>query len=86
MPAACRLGDPATHPGSIITSALRTRIIGVLAARMGDIYDCQQHGPNPIIGGSATVRIEGQRAARTGDPTECGALLIATQYEVTIGD
>lgn len=86
MPWACRLGDTATHPGAIATSASRTRIVGALAARMGDMYDCIEHGMNPIIGGSASVWIEGARAARTGDPTECGALLISGQYTVNIGD
>lgn len=85
MPPAIRLGDPASHPGAVISSAIRTRIVSVLAARQGDTFGCIEHGPNPIAGGSLTVRIEGRPAARHGDPTACTASLIATQSTVIIG-
>jgi uncharacterized Zn-binding protein involved in type VI secretion len=52
---------------------------------MGDTFDCMEHGPNPIVGGSATVFVESARQARHGDPTACGALLIATQSTVMVG-
>lgn len=77
---AATLGDGATHPGQIITSCSRHYANnGKLIARQGDIFDCQIHGPNPIVGNvSSKVTFEGPFSARHGSVTECGAIIIAT--------
>lgn len=77
-----RLGDTGTHGGVIITSAKRSTCEGPLVARVGDIYNCLIHGPNPIVTGSPQYTCEGALTARgngTGDSsvTACGALIIS---------
>lgn len=82
---AIRHGDLGSHGGPVTATASRTRIVGQLAARLGDPYACTTHPPNVIVEGSPTVRIEGQAAARQGDATDCGATLEASQQAVRIG-
>lgn len=74
---AARLGDAGSHGGQIITGSPVTFINGQKAARVGDIYDCPVHGPNPIVTGSPVWFIDGRKAARIGSMTECGATIIA---------
>lgn len=83
MPLVARLGDPGTHGGAVITSASRTKAEEILIARVGDIYGCPIHGPNPIVGGCVRTMCEGPilngpLIAFDGSPTACGATIIAT--------
>lgn len=77
MPLIIRLGDTSSHGGQVITAAQNTLAEGQRVARITDILDCPEHGPNPIIEGSANFLAEGQRVARHGDHTQCGAALIS---------
>jgi uncharacterized Zn-binding protein involved in type VI secretion len=79
---AARIGDEGSHGGFIITGSDVTSIDGRKAARIGDIYDCEIDGPNPIVTGSDVVIIDGKPAARIGSLTECGAVII-TGSDVT---
>jgi uncharacterized Zn-binding protein involved in type VI secretion len=73
------LGDPASHPGSIISSCSRHYANnGALIARQGDTFNCLIHGPNPIVGNvSPKVMVEGAMAARDGSVAACGAVIAA---------
>ena len=73
-----RLGDPGSHGGAIITSAAKTSAESKRIARIGDIYDCPRHGPNPIVSGAGTRTVEGAKVALDGSLTECGAVIQAT--------
>lgn len=79
MPAIVRLGDTGTHGGAVATAAPNWHCMGPRIARIGDIYACPIHGPNPIVEGSPTTQCEGEPIARHGDKTACGASLIAGQ-------
>ena len=76
-----RWGDTGTHGGFIVTSATKSRCEGALIARVGDIYACPEHGPNPITSGSPSFPTEGQATARTGSTTACGAKIIGGATE-----
>lgn len=78
MPLVARLGDPATHPGEICTSADRTYAEDIKIARIGDTFCCEIHGPNPIVSGCERTYVEGQLVAYHGSLTACGASIIAT--------
>jgi uncharacterized Zn-binding protein involved in type VI secretion len=56
-----RLGDTATHPGTIITACAKTYCEGALVARV-DIFDRGLHGPHPIVTGSPAAYIEGTQS------------------------
>ncbi len=75
MPAVARFGDSGSHGGSIITAASKSRCEGQLIARVGDLYGCPIHGPNPIVAGAVKSNCEGAAIARIGDPTQCGAVI-----------
>lgn len=77
MPLIVRKGDAGSHGGAVITGASRWRCEGQPIARLGDIYACPIHGPNPIVSGSGHWRCEGAPIARHGDATACGASLIS---------
>jgi uncharacterized Zn-binding protein involved in type VI secretion len=77
MPLVVRLGDAGSHGGSVTSAAAKWKCEGAAIARVGDIYACPIHGPNPIVGGSPNWRCEGAAIARNGDATACGASLIS---------
>lgn len=77
MPLIARLGDPGTHGGAICTSAQKTWAEGKLVARIGDLYCCPVHGPNPIVTGAVKTPVEDQLCAVHGSDTACGAKIIA---------
>jgi uncharacterized Zn-binding protein involved in type VI secretion len=92
MPAAARVGDPTSHPGTIAGPGVTTVLIGGLpAAVVGDTHTCAlpptagPHPPSPIVRGSATVLIGGRSAARMGDVAGCGASIVAGASNVLIG-
>lgn len=72
-----RIGDAGSHGGSIVTGSDDVLTNGIGTARVGDIYDCPLHGPNPIVTGSPDATANGQAVARVGDQTACGATIIA---------
>ena len=85
MPQVARLGDKGSHGGAIITASPNVNADGIALARVGDIYDCPIHGPNPIVTGSATVSANGSKVARLGDLAECGAAIVTASPDVYAG-
>lgn len=84
MPRIARLGDPGTHGGEIITSAQKSYAEDILVARIGDIYNCPIHGPNPIITGATRTYTEDKLDAFHGSLTQCGASIIATAQKTWV--
>lgn len=78
MPLIARLGDPGSHGGGVSTAAARSLAEGIPIARVGDIYGCPIHGPNPIMLGASRTYCEGPLIAFNGSVTACGASIIAT--------
>jgi uncharacterized Zn-binding protein involved in type VI secretion len=76
MPAIARLGDQGSHGGVICTAASKTKCEGPLIARLGDLYCCPIHGPNPIVTAASKTKCEGAFIARLGDSTACGAVIV----------
>jgi uncharacterized Zn-binding protein involved in type VI secretion len=91
MPAAARVGDPTSHPGTVAgPGALSVLIGGQPAAVLGDTHVCSfppppPHPPTVIVGGSASVLLGGQPAARVGDAAACGASIVSGAASVVIG-
>jgi uncharacterized Zn-binding protein involved in type VI secretion len=73
-----RLGDEGSHGDVVVTSAAHSWAEDILIARVGDIYDCPIHGPNPIVEGSATHIVEDALCAFDGCLTACGATIAAS--------
>lgn len=65
------------HGGSITTGASSTFVNGKVIARVGDIYGCPKHGPNPIVTGAYSVYGQGQLVAHVGSKTACGVTIIS---------
>jgi uncharacterized Zn-binding protein involved in type VI secretion len=70
-----RVGDPGSHGGAVSTGSPDVTANGQAVARVGDTYNCPEHGPNPITSGSPDTTANGQAVARVGDSTACGATL-----------
>ena len=75
-----------THCGgfvAVVTSA--TEINGRLIARMGDVVQCCQGIPSPILAGDQTCLVDGKPAARQGDVVggKCVGVLQASQITTT---
>ena len=77
MPATARLGDPGSHGGGIVTASDNTFCDGIGVARVGDIYACPIHGPNPIVSGSGDVITNSRETAIVGSATACGAIIVS---------
>lgn len=78
---------PVPHVGGPVSSHCGTvKIVGQLAARIGDVCDCTPVGAkDPIASGSGTVIIEGSPAARLGDSTAHGGKIVTGAPTVLIG-
>ena len=91
MPAAARIGDPTSHPGTIVGPGVATVLMaGQPAAVMGDTHACSfpppaPHPPTVIVKGSGTVLIAGRPAARVGDMAACGASIVSGAWTVVVG-
>mgnify|MGYP006269340739 CR=1 FL=1 len=77
MPSVARLGDTSDHGGSIISSASKTIVEGILVARVGDMHSCPipGHGVTAITSGSSTFICEGAATAVVGSVCGCGATI-----------
>lgn len=84
MPLIVRKGDTGSHGGVIVTGSPDTLCEGRQVARVTDTYNCDIHGPNPIVEGSPKFYANGLRIVRHGDLASCGASMIsgATKSEV----
>lgn len=85
----CPMVTPGVPPvphvgGPITTSAVRTLIGSLPAARATDLCVCVGP-PDAIAMGSTTVLIEGLPAARLGDPTMHGGVIVVGMPTVLIG-
>jgi len=91
MPPAARLGDPTSHPGTVVGPGVPTVLIGGMpAAVVGDLHTCSfpppaVHPPTPFPMGSPTVRIGGRPALRVGDMAGCGAPIVMGAPTVNVG-
>ena len=92
MPAAARVGDPTSQPGTRAGPGVPNVLItGRPAAAAGDTHICAlpptagPHPPNPFIGGSQTVLIGGRPALRMKDLAACGASILSGALNVQIG-
>ncbi len=87
MPPAARLTDvhvcPAGGGPVTATGDPSVTIVGLPAARMGDVCTCS--GPDMIVMGCPTVLIGGRMAARIGDPTSFGGVISTGAPTVIIG-
>jgi uncharacterized Zn-binding protein involved in type VI secretion len=72
----CRVGDPGSHGGSIITGAPDFFDDGKAVARLNDSYACPIHGVQPIIQASPDYFCNGRGVVRHGDQAACGATMI----------
>ncbi len=82
------VGDKTDHGGEVLEGSPRDTINGKMIARVGDKVHCPRsncRGEQTIIEGDPTVIIEGKPAAFHGAKTSCGAVLIASQMDNTIG-
>lgn len=70
-----RRGDSGSHGGQIIEGSPTGTADGREVARVGDMYGCPFHGPNPIVTGSGSYTLDGRKVARVGDLTACGATI-----------
>ena len=77
MAQVARLGDSSDHGGSIISSASKTYVNGILVARIGDLHSCPipGHGVTAITSGSSNFKCEGQVTAVVGSVCGCGATI-----------
>lgn len=76
MPNIARITDEGSHGGMIVTGSPDTFVNGLACARIGDTYDCAQHGPNPIVTGSPDSFANSRNIARVGDVAACGAVIV----------
>lgn len=83
MPKCVRKGDGGSHGGTVTTGSSKWKCEGMPIARVGDTYNCPEHGANAIVQGSSKWKCDGQPIARHGDKTACGASLIsgATKWD-----
>lgn len=86
MPGVARAGD--ICGGAIIATATKTRVNGILAARLGD--SIVSHGDSPhdsatMAAASTTVRVEGIYVCRVGDAGTCGDTVAAGSPTVNAG-
>ena len=72
-----RVGDTGSHGGSITTGSNSFFVNSKPIARVGDIYDCPEHGPNPIVTGASHVFGQGYLVAHIGSKTACGAIIVS---------
>jgi uncharacterized Zn-binding protein involved in type VI secretion len=77
MPRDARIGDTGSHGGVIVTGSPNTIDEGRQSARIGDIYMCALHGPNPIVSGSPQTVVNNRKNARISSVTACGAVIVS---------
>lgn len=85
MPRDARITDLCTHGPMIITGAAQAIDENQPMSRIGDIYACPVHGPNPIVTGADHMVIEGSPNSRIGDVTACGAVICTGAVLCDIG-
>lgn len=84
MPLIVRKGDAGSHGGVITTGSPNYFAEGAEVARIGDIYDCPEHGANAIAQGSTKHLANGAGVVRHGDLASCGASMISGATKTVI--
>lgn len=82
------VGDKTDHGGEVLEGSPRDTIDGKPIARVGDKVHCPRsrcRGTQTIVEGDPTVLIDGKPAAFHGAKTSCGAVLIASAVDNTVG-
>ena len=84
MPRDARITDVCDHGPQIVTGAETCISENQKSSRIGDIYDCPLHDPNPIVTGSHNSLVENSPTSKIGDVTACGAVIVtgAVKHEV----
>lgn len=86
MPKAAPVTTPMSHGGTLTFGSPNVFINGLAVVRLGDIYICPIHGPNPTVQSSATVKANGLGVYRVGDATFCGASPDPPANNVIVGN
>lgn len=86
MPKMCRVGDAGSHGGVIITGSPDCFDNGQAVARVGDIYGCAIHGPNPLVEGSPDSYANSKKIVRVGDHASCGAAMVTGSPTTYVND
>lgn len=83
MPSVCRLGDPSSHGGTIITASLDVHANGIPVARAGDLHACpiRGHGITPLSSSALTQNVP--PVVRIGDTAGCGAAMVGGSVQVS---
>ncbi len=76
MPPPTRIGDLGSHGGQVVTGHDRYFNEGPQMSRIGDIYACPIHGPNPIVSGSPDGFHAVTNTSRITSMTACGAIIV----------
>ncbi|WP_346667140.1 PAAR domain-containing protein [uncultured Desulfovibrio sp.] len=79
-----RVGDTGSHGGSITTGSNSIFVNSKPIARVGDIYNCPEHGPNPIVTGAPYIFGNDVLVAHVGSKTACGAEITSGSPDVFI--
>mgnify|MGYP003601886914 CR=1 FL=1 len=80
-----RLGDTSDHGGKIISASSTFTVGGIPVARVTDMFDCPNHGQNPIVSSSTTQTDGGLLLAHIGSKTACGATITTGDANFTLG-
>ena len=85
MPRDARVTDICNHGPMIVTGAAKMVDENQNVSRVGDIYNCPIHGPNPIVSGADHYVVEHALNSRIGDVTLCGAVIVTGAARHDIG-
>ena len=81
-----RLGDSTSHGGIVLEGSPLAICMGKPIAYIGHKVQCPKcKGIFPIVEGVSTTTFYGKGVALAGMHTACGAVLIASQFTVTVG-
>lgn len=76
MPNDSRIGDAGSHGGVLVTGSSSVIDENSPSSRVGDIYACPIHGPNPVVTGSPKTVNTGTPNCRVTSLTACGAVIV----------
>ena len=79
-----RVGDTSSHGGSIIDGSPSVRGNNRPIALVGSTYNCQVHGPNPIVTGAPYIFGNDVLVAHVGSKTACGAEITSGSPDVFV--
>lgn len=82
-----REGDPTSHGGTVLEAFPTLTVFGKRAAGIGHQGFCPKCKTTfTIVAGAKNYTFMGKNVAVEGMQTSCGAVLIATQGQATVGD